>query len=1066
MREVTPANPFDDSQLDREELLFRLLESVNDLVWCSTVDGEKLLYVNSATESILGRTREELIHNPRLWVEAIHPDDRSAVLSRLRLIVEREQVEQEYRIIRPDGEVRWIRDRISVVYDDEGRPLRIGGIGTDITRDKRAEQALRDSEAIYHSLVENVPLSIVRKDTAGRIVFANCRFCEAFGRTLAELMGLSDFDLFPPELATKYREDDARVLASDEVLHDVEKHRTPDGNEIAVEVFKSRVVDAEGRVVGLQCLFWDVTEQRRAQAAFEQERHLLHTLMDHLPDSIYFKDMKSRFLRVNKGLADKFGLSDPSVVVGKTDADFFTSEHAQQALVDELRLMLTEQAVVGIEEKETWPDGSTTWCSTTKLPLTDPQGNVIGTFGVSRDITRQKRAERELREAKQIAELANRAKSDFLANMSHEIRTPMNGIIGMTELLLNTSLSPEQRDYLQMVKQSADSLLRLLNDILDFSKIEAGKLELESIEFCLRDAVSNTCRTLANRASEKGLELVCRIAPELPDALVGDPGRLRQILVNLAGNAIKFTERGEIFVNVEARRIDAESATLLFSVKDTGIGIPHAKQKTIFEAFQQADASTTRKYGGTGLGLSISSQLVQLMQGEIWLESEPGLGTTFFFTVQFGLGNGGPPRVPIVLEKLQGMRVLVVDDNATNRRILEEVLHSWRMSPTLADSGPAALDSMRRAADAGSPFRLVLLDCMMPGMSGFQFAEQVREDPRFAPCTMIMISSAIRPGDNARCRELGIVRCMAKPIRQSELLDTILARYELSDTPEFPLPPGTAPPAPRRILIAEDGLVNQQVALGFLKQRGHVCTVVSNGREALAALEREPFDLVLMDIQMPEMDGYKATAEIRRREAQRGGHLPIVAMTANAMKGDREQCLLAGMDGYLAKPLNAAELHQAVEAWPANVLSGSVPDSQPPVDEPSRDEELAGVIPAGECSCVDWNRVAKRLPGGLSGIRGLAELFLSEGANQLRRLDEGLAEENCDGVRRAAHTLKSSAAIFEANEVEAMSQRMEMLAASGELDDARQLIPRLRDELDRLRHAIERFLQQTDQHSQ
>jgi PAS domain S-box-containing protein len=676
------------------------------------------------------------------------------------------------------------------------------------------------------------------------------------------------------------------------------------------------------------------------------------------------------------------------------------------------------------------------------------------------DITEKMRLQRELSErtrdaekAQSEAEAATRAKSDFLANMSHEIRTPMNGVIGMTEMLMDTELTKEQSEYVLSVQSSAEALMTVINNILDFSKIEAQKLDLESVPFHLRDSIADILQTLALRASEKGLELVCDIPQDVPDAVVGDLGRLRQIIINLVGNAIKFTEKGDVVLSVNPETGKKNEICLHFVVADTGIGISPEKQKSIFEAFAQADASTTRRYGGTGLGLTISSRLVEMMGGRMWVESAVGKGSAFHLTVRLGLQTGPIVRqVPENLENLRGLRILVIDDNATNRRILDEMLRSWHMKPSTAPNGQSAVQILAMARQKGEPFSLLLLDANMPVMDGFEFMEKMKQSADLNGTTIIMLTSSGQRGDAARCRDLGISSYLIKPIKQSALLDAITTVMGRTETGEAGKPSvirhtSTGNERTLRILLAEDNAVNQKIVRGALEKHGHSIVVAVNGRKALAAFEsisEPPFDLILMDVQMPEMDGIEATALIRRKEEKTGGHIPIIALTAHAMKGDREICLKAGMDGYVTKPVKSDELLSAIEALTQKSESG-----EPIVSAPQQGIKTEDVCNREDAmTCADGDEVL---------FREVVQIFLDECPKYMSEISDAIKENNASRLARASHALKGSVGNFRAHTVFETALKLEMMGKGGDLTGADAVFSVFEGEMENLKKALERF---------
>jgi two-component system sensor histidine kinase/response regulator len=773
----------------------------------------------------------------------------------------------------------------------------------------------------------------------------------------------------------------------------------------------------------------------------------------------YFKRVNPAWQRV-LGYTEEELLSRPYVEFTHPDDRHATSTQASK--------LTTGEEVIYFENRYLHKDGTIRWLLWTSTPY--PELQVM--YAAARDITERKAAEetlaqyaldlgashraledqaarlaqlvKELETARRRAEEAVEVKSAFLANMSHEIRTPLNAILGMTGLALQTRLTANQRDYMSTVMASAESLLAIINDILDFSKIEAKRLELERVDFDLREAVGNAAKLLAVRAAEKGIELACHIDPDVPEVVVGDEGRLRQVLLNVMGNAIKFTDAGEVVLRVAVDRRDERHTTLHFAVTDTGIGIPQDKQAQIFQAFTQADSSTTRRFGGTGLGLAIALRLVELMAGRLWVASEVGRGSTFHFTATFEM-----PRETVALsgavrrKALEGLRVLVVDDNATNRRILDEMLTSWRMTPTVVPDAKHALTALRDAADGPERFDVLISDCQMPEVDGFTLARQVKRDETLAATPVVLLTSIGSPNDVARCRKIGVNAYLSKPVKHSDLLDALVTAFGVS-TRRAPSSsrPARARVRPLRILVAEDNLVNRKLVTRLLQKRGHRISSVDNGRSALEAATSataRTFDVVLMDVQMPEMNGLEATEAIRQREQGTGRHIPIIALTAHAMPADRERCLAAGMDGYLAKPIDVEELIAAVEAYaegeqPAPAIAPVVPTVQRPVFD-----EKAALANAG---------------GDRELLIEVIGLFQSDYPAALRRLDRAVKSADGEAVRLAAHALKGVLATVGSPAGRDAAMALEQLGRSGNVAAAKELAATLRQTIVSLDSAL------------
>jgi two-component system, sensor histidine kinase and response regulator len=1060
-----------------EAELRRVLASVSDCLWSAVwgVDGWSFSYISPVIETITGRPAEHFLRDLARWQEAIHPDDRGTWQQALRIQRTGHPTQIEYRVVWPNGLVRWVRESIRVTRKADNTGLYLDGVVTDITENRFAQEELRRSEERIRRAVRLAPFPIMLfaetglPDDDGEVLLLSQAWSDLTGYQASDLPTTSAW----LDRAYPGRKDEIRAR----LRHSLETdERTPTSErEITTATGEKRIWEMASVSLGRQAdgrrlvitMATDITTRKRAEQDLADEHNLLRTLIDNLPAHIFVKDIASRFILANTATLRALGADSLDGVRGKTAHDFLPSEQASNFGRFEEEVVRTRRPLENLEELIIDHNGEARWLSTTRLPLfrvaeeqpvesPDPSP-VMAVVGISHDITSYKTMESEWQQARDNAVAASTAKSDFLARMSHEIRTPLGGIIGMTDVALDTDLSSEQRECLQIVRASADALMAVINAILDFSKIEAGKLHLESAPFPLRDSLTDAVRALSVQAQGKGLELACRVAPTVPDVLVGDLGRLRQVITNLVANAIKFTEQGEVMVSVDVAPTASHSSLstlhsppteLLFEVRDTGIGIPAEKHHAIFEPFEQVDGTISRRHGGTGLGLAISSQLVSLMGGRLAVQSAVGQGSLFHFTARFDVATGRPSNSEFLrsqeLPNVHGLRVLVVDDNATQRMILDEMLTAWRMSPTTVASVEAGVEELRRAAESGVRYDLVVIDAVLPGRDGFSLAEQLREEPGLTRASIMMLTPAARPASAERCRELGVATSLLKPIKPSELLNAVLDVFtvpavyrepgwlRLAEVERLPSLPSL------RVLVAEDNLVNQRVAVALLTKQGHRVVLVPNGRSAVDATEREPFDLVLMDVMMPEMDGYEATMQIRKREKQTGGRLPIIALTAHAMKGDRERCLASGMDAYVSKPILARELFQAIE--------GVVRQ------EPNRRGK-------GDGMTADFSEMMalERVGGDRELLGELIAMFKIEIVAWMRDLGDAVAHHDGAALQRTAHTLKSAVGTLGGLRAAELALELETLGRERRIGEAEPVWREFQTAIARLQEALGKF---------
>ncbi len=1020
-----------------------------------------------------------------------------------------------WEFLRKDGTRRHVEASVSLIVDDQGEPIGFQGLGRDVTEYLLIEKKLQQSLKTTEKIIDNLPIGMMMVGKDKKIRRINRRALQIIGfDSEKELVGkICHANVCPAQTGKCPITDLGKTLDRSEkiVVHQDGRH---------IPILKTALpITINDEAVVLEA-FMDITELKAAEKALSDKEKKHRAIMDTCADPFVVYDNKGRVTYLNPAFTEIFGWTSAELLGERID---FVPDDALPETQKAIKAVFAGENLTWFESRRFTKEGRIIDVRIGAAMLRDENGTPEGIVVNLQDISAQKRIMAELESARIEAESASHAKSEFLANMSHEIRTPMNGIIGMTELVLGSDLTPEQREYLSMAKMSADSLLALINDILDFSKIEAGKLELEEIDFNLRNTLENAADTLALKAHEKGLELACHIRPDVPTALVGDPGRLRQIIVNLAGNSLKFTEQGEVVIRVEVEAESDDAVQLHFMVADTGIGIPQERLASIFESFEQVDGSTTRKYGGTGLGLSISRQLVEFMGGKIWVESpaycqfeeqratrnqqrvtrnqqpatsnqqpipqsEGGPGSIFHFTAHFEHGNlekRGTPRLEY--RDLSGLPVLIVDDNYTNRMLLLEMLTAWGLVPTAAAEGPEALGLSEQAFTAGKPFRLVLMDMQMPELDGFDVARRIKVAPWGADVKIIMLSSMGKRGDSAQCKAAGVSGYLPKPVKQSDLLDAIMMTMGLAVEAEpTVITRHTVYEARERlsILLAEDNVINQTLAIRLLETRGHRVSLATNGKEAVAAFKKGNFDLILMDVQMPEMDGYEATGHIRQWEQratsnqqratsnqqratsneqratsnqqratsnqQPAPRIPIVAMTAHAMQGDREKCLASGMDDYVSKPIKPQVLFDVIRKRTHELK------------EKKAAQQAPGLKAAQPLSpeAFDLEKTMETVLGDRGLFQEIAAVFLEELPGHLASIRAGIADRDAEALNRAAHSLKGSAGNFGADQAYAAAYHLEKLGKNGELDKSADGLAKLEEALSVLAAEMKTVLQE------
>jgi len=1051
--------------IDESSLLRTLINNLPDVIYAKDIQGRKIISNTADWQASGGKRQEDVLGKsdfetyPAELAVQFWADDKM-VLDSGESVINREEPGRDSQ-----GNPKWRLTTKVPLRDGKGQVVGLVGIGRDITDRKQTEEALRVSDAQLSGLFAAMNDVVIVFDRTGKYISIAPTHRNLLVKPSEELIGKTLYDVFPKREAESLSRDILAVLETCKIRQ-VEYSLPISGQ---TTWFAATISPMQADTV-----IWvahDITERKRVESELNNRKQYFESLVQNSPVAIVVLDNDERILSCNPAFEKLYDYKEHEIVGAFLDPLITTEETLSEAKQYTQQVMTTNLHAVSKRRRR---DGSLVDVEIFGVPVF-VGSEKIGVLIMYNDIS-------ELIRARQEAEDANRAKSEFLANMSHEIRTPMNGMIGMLELALDTSLTDQQRDYLQTSLQSAEALLSLLNDILDFSKIEAGRLELEKINFNLRNAVEGVAYTMAKRAQDKGLEMACLIHPDLSSELRGDPGRIRQILVNLVGNAIKFTHQGEIVIRAEPREETMDDATVRFSVQDTGVGIPRERQAAIFERFTQADGSTTRKYGGTGLGLTISKQLVEMMGGEMGVDSTPGIGSTFWFDIKFKK----QPRqktvtAPLALVgpgNLARTRILVVDDNQTNRLILTKNVEALGSRVDAVTSGAKALESLRNAHHAGNPYHVVLLDMQMPGMDGEQTARAIKSDPAVKDVKIIILTSMGQRGDAVRLEALGCSGYLLKPVKQQLLFDAVVEALGRKEEHQLGLITRHTLSEQRkqgmRLLLAEDNTINQKLAVALLQKAGYSVDAVETGVQALEKVKVIPYSAVLMDVQMPEMDGFEATQRIREWERERGLHIPIIAMTAHAMQGDRERCLEAGMDDYVSKPIEPKVLFNVLDRWVQGNLAAKQPEPvqdystggdafSPDFDDglfgesaPSGSHGTAeaapalGVLSTVETPPVNFDDALYRFEGDR---QFMMEMFREYKDHLRGRIDEiyaALNDHDANRLCRLAHNLKGVSLNFSADPLAAVALKLEELGRREDLTDAPALVAQLDAETQRL----------------